>query len=152
MRSPHCPRAVGEAIASRSACADCDSAWVTSAWLRSDWSTCPNRWALCSASAGDHRAELLELGAHLDAHLVEPRVDDVLLGAELGHRLLPRLLGDGAELLAVEHGGLLERGVHCGIAFASGLGAQFDERQRDRVAHRLVGGLTRRQPPPAGGA
>ena len=89
--------------------------------------------------AGDHRAQLLELGPHLDSHLIEAGVDDVLLGAELGNGLLAGLLGDGAELLAAEHRRLFDRGVHGGIAFGHGLAAQFDHRQRDGIPDGLIG-------------
>ena len=78
MRSPHWPRAVGEAIASRRARAESDRVWVISAWLRSDWSTWPNFWALDSASPLTSSGQLRQLGTHLGLHLVEPGVDDRL--------------------------------------------------------------------------
>ena len=72
------------------------------------------------AQLGDQRAEPLQLGAHLRPHLVEAGVDDVLLRRQVGLHVGGHGRGRAAELLAVEHGGLLERGAHRGIALGAG--------------------------------
>ena len=84
-------------------------------------------------------AEAVHLRPQLVLHLVEPGVDDVLLrrqlalsGRELGAELLPleepgllqelpMVGGDLVELLALDHGRLLERGVDGGVPLGHGL-------------------------------
>ena len=59
---------------------------------------------------GHDRAELGQLGPHLGLDLVEPGVDHLVALAELGDRPLAGVTGGCAELLAIEHGRLLEHG------------------------------------------
>ena len=68
------------------------------------------------AELGDQRAEALQLGAHLDPDLVEAGVDDVLLRRQVGLHAGGHGAGRRAELLAVEHRRLLQRGPHGGVA------------------------------------
>ena len=86
------------------------------------------------------RAEFAELGTHLGLDLIETGVDDVFLGRQLCRRLVASLLGRRAELLALEHGCLVERGVHGCVAIGRRLEPHLRERAGDRFVDDLVDG------------
>ena len=113
------------------------------------------------AQVGELLADPLELGAHLVGDFVEPGVDEVLLrrqvlvaggqragqlvlraGDGVGQLLLagPEVLGQG---LALEHGGVLERGLYGGITFGGGVPAHLGERLADRTIDGRADGVGR---------
>ena len=69
--------------------------------------------------------------------LVEPGIDDVFLRRQLGRRVLADLHRGGAELLALEDDGLLERGPHRRVALDAGVRPHLGQRRIDRRLHGL---------------
>ena len=85
------------------------------------------------AQLADQRAQPLQLGAQLDADLVEPGVDDVLLGRQVGLHAGGDVVRRRAQLLAVEHRGVLQRSAHGGVSIV--------RRTQRHLVHRRVHGI-----------
>ncbi len=77
-------------------------------------------------------------------HLIEPGVDDVLLGAQLRGGLFPCRQRECPELLTLEYSGVLQRRCDGGVALGGRLVAHLSDRARyggvDRELQRFGGG------------
>ena len=71
------------------------------------------------AELGDQRAEALQLGAHLDAHLVEAGVDDVLLRRQVGLHALVTVLAAEPSCSRLSTAACSSAAPHGGVALGA---------------------------------
>ena len=128
----------------------------------------PNCSALRCPELPDEPSELIHLRPQLGLHLVQPGVDDVLLGGQIplaGGQVSPELLAltdasllqevamvgrDLVQLLALQDGGLLQRGMDGGVPLRCRLLLHRGHRGRQGRGHPRRHGVRRRRFPQNG--